>query len=286
MRTYTPLLLCEVYFVTFASSKFTNATVAITNSTLIEPTSRVNNSFSQFPDPTTQSPASKGSGSSIGLAEYIINGLGGTSESAEGETSTASPVTRTITTASSADSDPSSTSSISSQISRQASDLLSYATENGTNVSGHAPSQATNFSTAASTISANGTITESTPYTSLTAHAHAMNGSLAPPYTTWQSFTYATSCLWNDSSCYSVCRDYVSSCEAEWAAYASGAVSTSTSYSISTVYVSEPMAKAKLRPLLTSLYSIPAPQLSASSRLLPHILLCYRGAKVPILNPA
>ena len=285
MRAYTPLLLCEVYLVTFASSKFTNATVAITNSTSTEPTSRVNN-FSQSPDPTTQSPARNGSGSSIGLAKYIINGLGGTSELAKGETGTASPVTRTITTASSADSVPSLTSSISSQISRQALDLLHYATENGTNVSGHAPSQATNFSTAASTISANGTITESTPYTSLTTHTHAMNGSLAPPYTTWQNFTYATSCLWNDSSCYSVCRDYVSSCEAEWAAYASGAVSTSTSYSISTVYVSEPMAKAKLRPLLTSLYSIPAPQLSASSRLLPHILLCYRGAKVPILNPA
>ncbi|KAI6861866.1 hypothetical protein KC343_g6004 [Hortaea werneckii] len=63
-----------------------------------------------------------------------------------------------------------------------------------------------------------------------------MNGTLMPPYTTWQNYTYATSCSWDDSTCYSVCLDYVSSCEAEWAAYANGAASTSTRYSISTVY--------------------------------------------------
>ncbi|KAI7477724.1 hypothetical protein KC351_g8683 [Hortaea werneckii] len=222
--------------VTLAFSQFTNATVTIGSSTSIVPASRVNNSISQLPDPTTQGPASKSSDSSDGLAKYILNGLGGTSESAKDEASTASSVTRRIATASTAESAPSLTSSISGQNSGEALDLVSPSTENGTIVPGHAPSQATNFSTAASTKPANGTITKSTPYMPLTTHAHAMNGTLMPPYTTWQNYTYATSCSWDDSSCYSVCFDYVSSCEAEWAAYASGAASTSTRYSISTVY--------------------------------------------------
>lgn len=285
MHSYTFLLLCVVSLFTLASSEFTNATVAISNSTSIVSTSLVDKSVSQLPDPTTQSSARKSSDSSAGLAKYILNGLGGTSESAKDEASTASPVTTRITIASTAESAPSLTSSLSGE----ALDLVSPDTGNGTNAPEHAPSQATNFSTAASTISANGTINRGTPYMPLTTHAHAMNGTLMPPYTTWQNYTYATSCSWDDSTCYSVCLDYVSSCEAEWAAYANGAASTSTRYSISTVYVSEPMAIANLlraRSFANRLYSILAPQLSASSSPPPHTLLCYRGAKVPILNPA
>ena len=242
MHSYTFLLLCVVSLLTFAFSQFTNATVAIDSSTSTVPASHVNNSVSRLPHPTTQSPASKSSDSSAGLAKYILNGLGGTSESAEDEASTASPVTTGITTASIAESAPSLTSSLSGE----ALDPVSPDTGNGTNVPGHSPSQATNFSTAANNISAKSIITKSTPYMPLTTHAHAMNGTLMPPYTTWQNYTYATSCSWDDSSCYSVCFDYVSSCEAEWAAYASGAASTSTRYSISTVYVREPMAIANL----------------------------------------